>query len=147
MRQPHGLLLCCCFFLNASMAIGDQQTQAPGADSEPATQSQPTTQPQPTPWLEEVRAQREAWEAQRQAAHQAANARLRLFDPWGAAQLQALDQEAEERRRAARTRSELFRRSTEAKRRAMEWQREERERMMWQYTPYGRDDPWFYGGY
>ena len=128
MRYLHWPALLCCFCLTAPLAIGDEN--APSSDPEPAHQ------PKQTQWLDEVRAQREAWEAQRQAARQASNARLRMFDPWGAAQLEALDRETESRRPKA-----------EAQRRAMERRREEREKRMWQYTPYGWDDPWFSGGY
>ena len=143
MRCLYGFALLCCFYLTAPLAIGDENA--------PSTGSEPALQPRHTQWLDEVRAQREAWEAQRKAARQASNARLRMFDPWGAAQLNALDRESESHRRAARNRSEQFRRSSEAKaeaqRQAMEWRREERGKRLWQYTPYGRDDSWFYGGY
>jgi hypothetical protein len=143
MRYFHGLALLCCFCLTAPLAISDENA--------PSTGSEPALQPRQTQWLDEVRAQREVWETQRKAARQASNARLRMFEPWGAAQLEALDREAESHRQAARNQSEQFRRSSEAKakaqRRALEWRREEREKRLWQYTPYGWDDPWFYGGY
>ena len=49
-------------------------------------------------WMDEVRAQREAWEARRDAARQAHEARLRLNNPRGAAQRDAWTEELRQRR-------------------------------------------------
>jgi hypothetical protein len=57
-------------------------------------------------WLDEVRAQRQAWEARRQAAKDAVNARRRLNDPWGAAEHEAREKESQRRRDAVLERAE-----------------------------------------
>ena len=51
-----------------------------------------------SPWLEAVRAQRRAWEAQRRASKEAIAAQRRAMDPWAAAQHEAREQERQERR-------------------------------------------------
>lgn len=51
-----------------------------------------------SPWLEAVRAQRRAWEAQRRASREAIDAKRRAIDPWAAAQHEAREQERRERR-------------------------------------------------
>jgi hypothetical protein len=51
-------------------------------------------------WLEEVRAQRRAWEERRRATKEAINARRRLTDPWGAAHQEAHEKENQRRRDA-----------------------------------------------
>jgi hypothetical protein len=75
-----------------------------GATGEPAPMNQ---------WLDEVRAQRQAWEERRQAAKEALDARRRWIDPWGAAQKEARDKETQRRRDAFREQierdRELFR--------------------------------------
>lgn len=60
-------------------------------------------------WLDEVRAQRQAWETRRDATRQAMDARRRWVDPWGAAQHEAREREVEQRRQANRERIELER--------------------------------------
>ena len=60
-------------------------------------------------WLDEVRAQRQAWETRRDATRQAMDARRRWVDPWGAAQHEAREREVEQRRQANRDRIELER--------------------------------------
>ncbi len=51
-----------------------------------------------SPWLDEVRAQRRAWEAQRRATKEAIEARRRWQDPWLAEQREAREQEQQRRR-------------------------------------------------
>ena len=60
----------------------------------------------PPPWLDEVRAQRRAWEERRQVAREQFDARRRATDPWGAAQKEAWNEEVERRREARRQRME-----------------------------------------
>ncbi|NCC28952.1 MAG: hypothetical protein EOM22_12625 [Gammaproteobacteria bacterium] len=55
----------------------------------------------PTPWLDEVRAQRQAWEARREATRSAYEARRRASNPRAAAQQEAWEEDVR-RRRAAR---------------------------------------------
>ncbi|EGV18744.1 hypothetical protein [Thiocapsa marina] len=55
----------------------------------------------PTPWLDEVRAQRQAWEARREATRSAYEARRRANNPRAAAQQEAWEEDVR-RRRAAR---------------------------------------------
>jgi hypothetical protein len=51
-------------------------------------------------WLDEVRAQRQAWEERRRAAKEVINARRREIDPWGAAKQEAWEEENQRRREA-----------------------------------------------
>lgn len=100
-------------------------------------------------WLDEVRAQREAWQAQREAKRKAAEERLRRIAPWGATRLEELERQAESQREAARQRSEQFRKSSEAR---LEAQRQAMDQMRQQpaplpYTPHGWDNSWYYRGY
>jgi hypothetical protein len=73
------------------------------AAQEPVMPPPPPMMPSPAEpegtqeWLDEVRAQRRAWEERRRAAREAMDARRRLIDPWGAAQ-----QEAREKRHRLR---------------------------------------------
>jgi hypothetical protein len=64
-------------------------------------------------WLDEVRAQRRAWEERRRAAKEALDARRRWLDPWGAAQKEAHEKDTQRRRDAFREQierdRELFR--------------------------------------
>ena len=53
-------------------------------------------------WLDEVRAQRRAREERRRAAKEARDARRRLIDPWGAAQMEARAEQHKRRRDAFR---------------------------------------------
>jgi hypothetical protein len=69
-------------------------------------------------WLEEVKAQRRAWEERRRAAKEAINARRRLTDPWGAAQQEARDKELQRRHDAM---IEQFERDHEAFRNQVPW--------------------------
>ena len=50
------------------------------------------------PWLDEVRAQREAWEARREAARERHEQRRRLANPRGAAQQDAWEEDLRRRR-------------------------------------------------
>ena len=70
-------------------------------------------------WLDDVKAQRQAWEARRQAAKEAINARRRLNDPWGAAQKEAREMENQRRRDAM---LEQIERDREAFRNQGPWQ-------------------------
>jgi hypothetical protein len=76
---------------------------------------------------------------------------LRLFDPWRAAQIDALEQEAELRREFARERSEQRRMSAdalkEARRRSLEQRQNEEQQMREYFAPYGWDNPWYYRGW
>lgn len=71
--------------------------EPPQVSSVPGPQAAPVDQ-----WLDEVRAQRQAWEERRQAQKEAMEARRRWIDPWGAAQHEAREQEITRRREAFR---------------------------------------------
>lgn len=77
---------------------------APTASIQPAAQTYGDQPPAPasTPWLDEVRAQRQAWEARRDATRSAYEARRRANNPRAAAQQEAWEEDVR-RRRAART--------------------------------------------
>jgi hypothetical protein len=55
-------------------------------------------EPSTTPWLDEVRAQRQAWEARREENRSAFEARRRAHNPRGAAQQEAWEEETRRRR-------------------------------------------------
>lgn len=80
------------------------------AGSENASDGRPPqgmSAPDPsTRWLDEVRAQRKAWEERRRASREAFEARRRLADPWGAAQHEVWEDEVERRREARRLQRE-----------------------------------------
>lgn len=78
---------------------GDAWTESRG-------QTPPPTQEPDTPWLDEVRAQRQAWEERRRANREAFELRRRLADPWGSAQHEAWEDEVERRREARRQQRE-----------------------------------------
>jgi hypothetical protein len=108
-------------------------------------------QPATLPWLEEVRAQREAWEARRRAVKEAANAQHRQVAPWSAARHEALDRAAEARRDALKNQAEQRRQAAEQQHDA---HRQELERLLWErnrpwppYHPYGWNNLWYYRGY
>ncbi len=119
----------------------DSDTQAAATDG----------QAQIEHWLEEVKAQRKAWESQRNAAKQASNERLRMIDPWGAARLQTLEQASDLRREALLNRSDNLRKHAEAqfeaRRHAYESWLQQQERRHSAYQPYGWDNRWYYRGY
>ncbi len=102
-------------------------------------------------WLDEVRAQREAWEAHRQARKEASDARLRLLDPVGAAQLEEREKENERFREASRRRAQQKRQSMaqerQAHRRELQRWLDQRDNAPYPYTPYDWDNRWFYRGY
>jgi hypothetical protein len=78
----------------------------------PLLQPPPPSAAEPEPldhWLEEVRAQRRAWEERRRAQKEAMDARRRWIDPWGAAQQEAREQEVNRRREEFRDRIERSR--------------------------------------
>ena len=95
-----GLLIALCAWLYAYADTGREAPLPPGPDAEGETISRPD------PWLEEVRAQRQASEARREATRKAMDARHRWIDPWGAAQQEAREREIDQRRQAARERIE-----------------------------------------
>lgn len=88
--------------ISTAAAAADQESAAPEA---PAGAAIPAS-PRATPWLDEVRAQRRAWEQRRKAAHDAFETRHRANDPWGAAQHDAWEDEIERRREARRQQME-----------------------------------------
>ena len=81
---------------------------APSRAMEPAkdhvaSETPPRLAPDPDPmnrWLDEVRAQRQAWQERRRVTKEAIDARRRWIDPWGAAQHQAREKETQRRREA-----------------------------------------------
>ena len=77
----------------------EEAAAAPGQSAQERAQTTGYVDPM-RQWLDEVKAQRQAWEARRQAAKEAVNARRRLNDPWGAAQQEARESEIERRREA-----------------------------------------------
>lgn len=126
------------------------------ADPSSATTTPLPSDPDCPPWLREVRAQREAWEAQRNSVQQEAASPTAATGP-GSDPFQAtpLDARATGKPPPA---SEPYARDwrdhrkdsearREARRQAMEKQREERERMRDAYPPFGWDNPWYYRGY
>jgi hypothetical protein len=76
------------------------QGQAPGQVPALSSETLPDYQDPLPQWLDEVKAQRQAWEERRRAAKEAIQARRRLTDPWGAAQQEAREQEIQRRRDA-----------------------------------------------
>lgn len=74
--------------------------------SEGRTQGPAPAQDPGTRWLDEVRAQRQAWEERRRANREAFEARRRMADPWGSAQHEAWEDEVERRREARRQQHE-----------------------------------------
>jgi hypothetical protein len=89
------------------VALADDAPDMPPEPS--ASDAPPTSVPTPPhqpPWLDEVRAQRQAWETRRDASRKAMEARRRWIDPWGAAQRESREKEIEQRRQASRERIE-----------------------------------------
>ncbi|MBV5346606.1 hypothetical protein JZU46_00015, partial [bacterium] len=70
----------------------------------PITIAQAAVGEPPTPWLDEVRTQRQAAEARRQANRESFEARRRANDPWGAAQHEAWEDNVQRRREARKQR-------------------------------------------
>jgi hypothetical protein len=85
-----GLLVCGLAVPTAVADPADPATTAPPTESRPAI----------SPWLEEVRAQRRAWEARRRDSQEAAQARRQWSDPRAAAaaQQEAWDEMVQRRR-------------------------------------------------
>lgn len=79
-------LLCCCPILTLTAA---EPVGSAAESGVPAAVS---------PWLEEVRAQRQAREARRRASQEAHEARRRWRDPWAAARYEAREAEVQQRR-------------------------------------------------
>jgi hypothetical protein len=82
----------------------DPQTTSPPPLAPAADRGQPPRSEMP--WLDEVRTQRQAWEARRQAARDAFEARRRLADPQGAAHQEAWEKDVHRRREARKQRME-----------------------------------------
>jgi hypothetical protein len=88
--------------LGAFVAVTAARAQEPPPPPPPPPPG-PTSEADPmAKWLDEVRAQRRAWEARRRAAKEAIDAHRRWVDPWGAAQHEAREKETERRRQAFR---------------------------------------------
>lgn len=143
---------------------------ATGWAAEPtaSSPSQPVEEPG-SPWLEDVRAQRQAWETRRRAAKEAIEARRRWQDPWATAEQEAREEEIQRRRDEWLERID---RNREAFRSQGPWyvragppptQSAESDRLTaqpaerasaslhdWQpphYPPQGWDNGWYYKGY
>jgi hypothetical protein len=82
-------------FAQVAPAVPIAFAQVAGGDPLPAT-----------PWLDEVRTQRQAAEARRQANRESFEARRRAKDPWGAAQHEAWEDGIQRRREARKQRIE-----------------------------------------
>jgi hypothetical protein len=97
-------LTLCLAALVAGTAWADPQHETPAAEfqgAHPYRSGAVPDYPDPLPqWLDEVKAQRQAWEERRRAAKEAVQARRRQNDPWGAAQHEAREQESQRRRDA-----------------------------------------------
>lgn len=91
-RPTTARVVCTTLWALLAMSPG-QADEAPPS----AAQAQATSEGG-SPWLAEVRAQRRAWEAQRQTAEEAIDARRRWQDPWAAAQHKAREQAFQQRR-------------------------------------------------
>lgn len=77
------------------LAAGDPATSPVDA---PPAMTLPSEPEQMMQLLDEVRAQRQAWEQRRRVAKEAMDARRRWIDPWGAAQQETRDKETQLRR-------------------------------------------------
>lgn len=119
------------------------------------------------PWLDEVRAQREVWEQQRDRMKREVETHQYLRTaPWGMAQgrpetasqagldppaglpypmLPWLDQRDSQALREFRLKENEARR--EAQRHSLDWQREEWAKRLEAYPPFGWDNPWYYRGF
>ncbi|MGE5154590.1 MAG: hypothetical protein ACM3ST_11290 [Bdellovibrio bacteriovorus] len=101
-RRPGGACLLALLLVLAAIPAWAQAEEA-------ATEQTPAAIPAQDPaarWLDEVRAQRQAWEERRKASREAFEARRRLADPRGAAQHDAWEDEVERRREARRQQRE-----------------------------------------
>lgn len=103
---------------SAAVAHGEDLTVQPDSTLQPPRQSGDYADPM-RQWLDDVKAQRQAWEARRQATKEAINARRRLNDPWGAAQKEAREKENQRRHDAI---LEQVERNREAFRNQGPWQ-------------------------
>lgn len=114
-RPSGGCLLALALLIGVAPLWAESGPPAPGASSAapgqgPRSEDSPDGRPPPvvpapdpsTRWLDEVRAQRQAWEERRKASREAFEARRRLADPWGAAQHETWEDEVERRRDARR---------------------------------------------
>lgn len=94
----------CLVALPAGTSLADPQHDPTGAEFQGTHPYRSGAMPDysdPLPqWLDEVKAQRQAWEERRRAAKEAVHARRRQHDPWGAAQHEAREQESQRRRDA-----------------------------------------------
>ncbi len=141
-----GLLVC----LLAAPGISAQETDQDQGDEAPP--QSPSPRPQ---WLDEVRAQRQAWETRREEARKAMDARHRWIDPWGAAQRETREREIEQRRQAFHERIEQEREQFRAGRPPLGTfpQPPSPPTPGWQTNPpppaepQGWDNRWYYQGY
>ena len=86
-----------------SLVVGHSITQQPSMEPTQGIPAEPELVDQ---WLDEVRAQRQAWEERRRAKKEAIDARRRWIDPWGTAQQEARREENQRRREALRNKIE-----------------------------------------
>jgi len=142
------LVLCPLYPLTPLADESGAALTAPGSDG--------ARPPEEMRWLDEVRAQREAWEARRKAAKAQSDAHLRMLDPIGAAHIEEREKESERMREAVRERAEQQRHAMEqereARRQELEQWLDQRRTMPYPYTPYDLapsewNNPWFYRGY
>jgi hypothetical protein len=110
-RLPSGGLLLIALLMSAPVVSSADRTSAIQAQPEPPIGDDQFPEETTTPWLDEVRAQRQAWEDRRESARSAFEARRRANNPRAAAQQEAWEEDVR-RRRAAR----------------LEWMDQERER-------------------
>lgn len=105
-----GLLIALCAWVYAYADDGRETPLPQAADAEGEAIGRPA------PWLDEVRAQRQASEARREATRKAMDTHRRWIDPWGAAQREAREREIGQRRQATRERIEQEREQLRARR-------------------------------
>jgi hypothetical protein len=127
----------------------------PATAEESGTRTTPPTDPsvigiEPTdrgaPWLDEVRAQREAWESRRSAAREYHEQRRRTYHPRGAIQQEAWEEDLR-RRRAER--QERIEQDREVFRRLGSEVSEQAEPLLPEPPAYppGWDNLWYFRGY
>jgi hypothetical protein len=103
MERPTKLALLLWASALAAMPVRAHEAAAPLSAPPPPPRSSAPAETNPVDqWLDEVRAQRQAWEARRRAAKEAIDARRRWLDPWGAAPKEAREKENQRRREALR---------------------------------------------
>jgi hypothetical protein len=110
-RLQSGSILLIALLISTPVISAADRTSVIQAQPEPPIDGDPLPEETMTPWLDEVRAQRQAWEDRRETARSAFEARRRANNPRAAAQQEAWEEDVR-RRRAAR----------------LEWMDQERER-------------------